>query len=288
MAMIKTLLSTVLNGISVKLFEYDIDDEQGFNELKSYLISKIRTSKVHNVESYDLNYYYSKNLKPEFMEKFNKRISEITVPKRSKIPEFDVRRERVTEWMAQLLLEKNYGCKFYDEADKRMNVEPVDIDKHTSGIDVPGIRIDNGEIKFVVCEVKASEERKIPCSSAGSLQKDIQKSVENYEERVTREILHYMHGIRNIKMPDDELQMILDFLTKLIASSQENLMENIMFFPVIIRNNNEIIDNSDVGDYKNFTVSGVSSKNIESILLAFRKSINQFSNEIYEEAINNG
>ena len=61
-----------------------------------------------------------------------------------------------------------------------------------------------------------------------------------------------------------------------------------MFFPVIIRNNNEIIDNSDVGDYKNFTVSGVSSKNIESILLAFRKSINQFSNEIYEEAINNG
>jgi len=283
--MIKILLSTILNGISVKLFEYDIDDEQGFNELKDYLISKIRASKVHNVGSYNLNYYYSKNLKPEFIEKFNKRIAEITVPKRSKIPQFDVRRERVTEWMAQLLLEKNYGCKFYDEADKRINVEPVDIDKHTSGIDVPGIRVDNGQIKFVVCEVKASEEKKIPCSSAALLQEDIQKSVKNDEERVTKEILQYMYGIRNIRMPDDELQMILDFLAKLIADTQNDLIENIMFFPVIIRNNNEVVDNINVGDYKNFVVSGVSSKNIENILFAFRKPINQFSNEIYEEAI---
>lgn len=60
-----------------------------------------------------------------------------------------------------------------------------------------------------------------------------------------------------------------------------------MFFPVIIRNNEEIIKNKNVGDYRNFAVNGISSKNIENILLAFRKSINQFSNDIYEEAIGN-
>jgi hypothetical protein len=148
MTAIKELLSTKSNGISVRLFEYDIDDNQSFKELKDYLISKIRASKVHNTEIYNLNFYYSKNLNPAFIEKLNKRVAEITVPKKSRIPQFDVRRERVTEWMAQLLLEKNYGCRFYEEADKRMNIEPVDIDKHTSGIDVPGIRIDNGLIKF--------------------------------------------------------------------------------------------------------------------------------------------
>jgi hypothetical protein len=135
--------------------------------------------------------------------------------------------------------------------------------------------------------VKASEENKIPCSSSASLQDDIQKSINNNEERVTREILQYMHGIRNVEMTNDELQMILDFLSKLIADSKNNLMENIMFFPVIIRNNEEIIKNKNVGDYRNFAVNGISSKNIENILLAFRKSINQFSNDIYEEAIGN-
>ena len=60
--------------------------------------------------------------------------------------------------MAQLLLEKEYNCKFYEEADKRMNIEPVEIDKHTPGIDVPGIRMADNQVKFVVCEVKASED----------------------------------------------------------------------------------------------------------------------------------
>lgn len=112
MTAIKELLSTKSNGISVRLFEYDIDDNQSFKELKDYLISKIRASKVHNTEIYNLNFYYSKNLNPAFIEKLNKRVAEITVPKKSRIPQFDVRRERVTEWMAQLLLEKITGAGF--------------------------------------------------------------------------------------------------------------------------------------------------------------------------------
>ncbi len=287
MIAIKELLSTESNGINVKLFEYDVDDEQSFNELKEYLISKIRTSKVHNEENYDLNYYGSKNLNPEFIKKFNEQALRISIPLKSKIPQFDVRRERVTEWMAQLLLEKKYNCKFHGEADKRMNMEPVNIDKHTSGIDVPGIRIDNGQAKFVVCEVKASEDKKIPCSSAVSLQEDIQKSIDNKEKRVTKEILQYMFGIRSIKMKDEELLMIIDFLAKLIVNAENSLVDNIMFFPVIIRNNEEIIKNKNAGDYRDFDVKGVCSRNIENIVIAFQRSINEFSNYIYTEAIGN-
>lgn len=284
---VKELASTKLNGLNVKLFEYDIDDMQSFSELKEYLIRKIRKSKVHNIENYDLNYYGSKNLNPEFIQKFNKQVAKINIPQKAKIPQFDVRRERVTEWMAQLLLEKEYNCKFFEEADKRMNIEPVEIDKHTPGIDVPGIRIVNNQIKFVICEVKASEEEKIPCSSVPSLQEDIQKSIDNKEKRVTREILQYMHGIRNIKMKDEELQKIVDFLAKLIIGSKNELAESIMFFPVLIRNNINILQNRDSGDYKNFIVKGADNKNIENIIFVFGYSIKNFSNDIYTEAIGN-
>ncbi len=98
------------------------------------------------------------------------------ISKKSSISQFDVRRERVTEWVAQYLLEQEYGCRFYDEADKRINLRTVEIDKHTDGIDVPGIWIDNDKIRFVVCEVKASETKRIPCGSAQDLQEDIQKA----------------------------------------------------------------------------------------------------------------
>jgi hypothetical protein len=231
---VKELASTKLNSLTVKLFEYDIDNEQSFTDLKEYLVKKIKKSKVHNV---NLNYYGSKNLNPTFVKKFNEQVAKITIPQKAKMPQFDVRRERVTEWMAQLLLEKKYNCMFYEEADKKMNIEPVELSKHTPGIDVPGIRIVDNQIKFVICEVKASEENNIPCSSVTSLQQDIQKSIDNKESRVTLEILQYMSGIRNVKMKDVELQRIIDFLAKLITGNRTELADSIMFFPVLIRNN---------------------------------------------------
>ena len=288
MSNIKQLLATKTNGLNVKLFEYDIDNEQSYNHLKEYLIDKVKSSKVHNEENYDLTDFGTKNLKPEFIQKFNETVAKISIPKKTKLPQFDVRRERVTEWMAQLLLEQEYGCKFYDEADKRMNIEPVEIDKHTDGIDVPGIRIVNDAIKFVICEVKASEDKNIPCTSVTPLQDDIQKAVENRDNRASKEILQYMHGIRNVKFRNDELQGIVDFLANLIAGEENTLAENIMFFPVLIRNNDKIISNKDAGDYRDFAVNGISNNNIENIVFAFKKSIDNFSNDIYTEAIGNG
>lgn len=82
MSTIKQLLFTKTNGLNVKLFEYNIDNEQSYNHLKEYLINKVKTSKVHNIENYDLTYFGAKNLKPEFIKKFNDKVAKISIPKK--------------------------------------------------------------------------------------------------------------------------------------------------------------------------------------------------------------
>lgn len=285
MADIRKLLETKKNGLKVNLFEFDIDDEENFNHIKTYLINKVKKSKIHNIEEYDLTYYGAKNLNPAFVAKFNEQVAKINIPKKALIPQFDVRRERITEWMAQYLLEQMYGCTFYDEADKRVNLKTVEVDKHTDGIDVPGIWIDNDRIRFVICEVKASQEKKIPCSSVGPLQDDIQKSIDNADNRVSREILQYMHGIRNIKIQDDLLQRVIDFLARLIAGEKRELADNLMFFPFLLRNNEKIIDEQNIDDYRNFSLQRVRKENVENIVAAFGRDFGDFSNEIYEKAV---
>lgn len=285
MANVKKVLEKEVNGLKVNLFEYDIESEESINQIKEYLVNKVKISKVHNNAEYDLTYYGTQNLDHEFVARFNEQVAKINIPKKSSIPQFDVRRERVTEWIAQYLLEQEYGCKFYDEADKRINLKTVEIDKHTDGIDVPGIRIDNDSIRFVICEVKASEANAIPCSSAKSLQEDIQKAIDNVDNRVTREILEYMHGIRNVKIQDELFNKIVEFLAHLIAGEKEDLAENIMFFPVLLRNNKRIIPERNINDYKNFSLQRVQKENVENIILSFEKQFTDFSTKIYEEAI---
>ncbi len=285
MANVKKVLETEVNGLKVNLFEYDIESEESISQIKEYLINKVKISKVHNTAEYDLTYYGTRNLDPEFVARFNEQVARINIPKKSSIPQFDVRRERVTEWIAQYLLEQEYGCKFYDEADKRINLKAVEIDKHTDGIDVPGIWIDNDRIRFVVCEVKASEATKIPCDSVQSLQEDIQKAIDNADNRVSREILEYMHGIRNVKIQDELLDKIVGFLVHLIAGEKKDLAENIMFFPFLLRNNEKIVSDMNIDDYKNFSLQRVKRENVENIILAFEKRFTDFSTEVYEEAI---
>jgi len=285
MANVKKVLETEINGLKVNLFEYDVESEESISQIKEYLINKVKISKVHNTAEYDLTYYGTQNLDPEFVARFNEQVARINIPKKSAIPQFDVRRERVTEWIAQYLLEQEYGCKFYDEADKRINLKTVEIDKHTDGIDVPGIWIDDDRIRFVVCEVKASEATQIPCDSVQSLQEDIQKAIDNADNRVSREILEYMHGIRNVKIQDEIFDKIVGFLVQLIAGEKKDLAENIMFFPFLLRNNEKIVSDMNIDDYKNFSLQRVKKENVENIILAFEKRFADFSTEVYEEAI---
>ena len=285
MCNVKKVFETEVNGLKVNLFEYDIESEDSISQIKEYLINKVKISRVHNVAEYDLTYYGTRNLNPAFVAKFNEEVAKINIPKKSTISQFDVRRERVTEWIAQYLLEHEYGCRFYDEADKRVNLKTVEIDKHTDGIDVPGIWINNDMIRFVVCEVKASEALEIPCRASQDLQDDIQKAIDNVDNRVTREILEYIHGIRNVKIQDESLTKIIDFLAYLIAGEKKDLADNIMFFPFLLRNNKRIVPEKNIDDYKKFSLQRVKRDNVENIVLAFEKKFADFSTMIYEEAI---
>lgn len=285
MANIRKVLEKEVNGLRVDLLEFDMENEEDIQEIKQYLVNKVRISKVHNTDEYDLTYFGAPILMPEFVERFHEQISKINIPQKAAIPQFDVRRERVTEWMGQYLLEQKYNCQFFDEADKRINLKTVEIDKHTDGIDVPGIWMDHEKIRFVVCEVKAAESPRIPCDSARLLQTDVQKAIDNTDKRVSREILEYMHGIRSVKMQDDILRKIIEFLAQLIAGEESELADNIMFFPLLIRNNKKIVSELNVDDYRDFSLQRVKAENVENIILSFEKNLTDFSNEIYKEAI---
>lgn len=282
---IRKILETEANGLKIDLLEYDLKCEDSLDEIKGYLIDKIKTSKVHDLAKYNLNFYGSKNLIPEFKEKVNERIAQICTPQRAQLPQFDVRRERVTEWLAQFVLERKYGCKFYNESDKRINLKPFELNKHTPGIDVPGILMDGDNIRFVICEVKASEEAQIPCKSASELQKDIQKSIDNVDNRVSLEILGYMQGINDIEMSEDILSILIEFLVGMIANEHKNIVDKLYFYPFLIRNNKKIVSERNAEDYKNFSLNGVDKENVQNIILAFEEKFDQFSNAIYEEAL---
>lgn len=66
MAGISKVLETELNGLKVNLFEFDIENEESFNEIKAYLVNKVKISKVHNIEEYDLTYYGTKKFESRF------------------------------------------------------------------------------------------------------------------------------------------------------------------------------------------------------------------------------
>ena len=80
---VKELASTKLNSLTVKLFEYDIDNEQSFTDLKEYLVKKIKKSKVHNV---NLNYYGSKNLNPTFVKNLMSKLRRLRFHKSKDAP----------------------------------------------------------------------------------------------------------------------------------------------------------------------------------------------------------
>ena len=58
-----------------------------------------------------------------------------------------------------------------------------------------------------------------------------------------------------------------------------------MFFPCLLRNNENVFPAINAGDFMDFSLQGVKKENVENIIFSFRKKFSEFSNEIYEEAI---
>ena len=273
-----------INDFEVSVYEVDNTDTNEQLKLEEYLASKIKSIKIYN----DLDKYADllnvPNIDAAFAEKLRESIKDICDPKKHPIQAFDIRRSFVTEFLSQLLLERNYNCVFYEEADKKINVDPVMIEKHSAGIDVTGLHVDADTMKFVVCEVKASNS-KIPCTESEPLLDDIKKAYELENKRLTREILSYC---RKLNDKDDEaLSGVVEFLVNILAKKEDKefVLDNIIFFPFLIRQNPDIVANGDVSDYNVFGKENFNGSAIKGIIWSFNNDINTFCQNIWNKAL---
>lgn len=279
-----------INGFNVDLFEVDLDDETEKEKLKDYLCSKVGKMNLHqNIDQY-LENIQSPNILPQFKEKLEENIKEITTPREPAQKWLSVQRSWITEFMSQLLLESEYNCIFSEPADKKINIDPVNLNDHVPGIDVTGIQLNDSNFKFVVCEVKSSGQSKIPSSTADGLKDDINKAYEDQNNRLSREILHYVQSLGNEPLDDDKLISALEFLITLLnkTSSRDELLNNVVFFPFFIRNNPEIIEKKNLNDFENFNLEEVKKTSLQGIIWSFNTEIDEFCDNIYQEVVNNG
>lgn len=280
----------IINGFEVALFELGTNSQKDeMLKLEEHLKNKIRKMKLHNPDEYRALLQVPGVIENEFTEKILAQIKRINIPSKNKNQWFDVRRSRVTEIMAQCLLEREYNCIFYEEADKRINTEVVNRDKHTPGIDVTGIYHNKRDFKFVACEVKASK-GDVPCEEAKSLLTDIYKGYTNEEDRLSKEILQYYTDLNMAQIDDILMRDILAFLIKLIdvSSSHEELIKNVIFIPFLIRYNPKIIEHNTLEDFADFKIEDMKGIDIKGVIWAFNKDINTFANDLYDEVLANG
>lgn len=278
-------ISDSLNDIEINVYELDNSNNQSVDYLESYLTLKIKSMKMHQELSMD-DVFNVPTLKPEFIEEINRKIKKSSYPAESQIKWFDVRRSRVAEFMSQFLLEKEYRCQFHNEADKRLTQAPYEADQHARGVDVTGILLTEKAPKFVVCEVKASKESRIPCSSAASLLTDISHAYNN-ADRIFREIDSYYQNL-GTALESKEKAVILEFLISILSTqnSRTAILDNIVFIPFLIRNNPEIISKKNLKDFRDFKQSDFAGADIKGVIWSVNFDIDKFSEDIYNKALN--
>ena len=280
-------LNKNINGFQINLYEVDLNDTDQFQRLQDYIKNKIKSMKVHDGAKHVYQYLSIPNIPKAFADKLIERINQINTPVTAPKSWFDVRRSRATEFMSQLLLEREYNCIFYEEADKRINVTPVNVDKHAPGIDVPGILLDGNTFKFIVCEVKASKDEKIPCASSSELLEDIKKGYFNKNERLSKEILEYISQMSKVNTGDEVIKNVIQFLIDLIhdSDSQGKILEKVVFFPFLIRNNAKIVENKNLDDFVDFKIDDLKGINLTGIIWSFNQDIDTFCNNLYNEVL---
>lgn len=280
-------ISKKIRSFEVTVYEVDTSVEDEAKKLENYLVDRIKKIKIFNEIDELLSLFNVPNIDDTFSKKFKENLKEICNPKKNKIATFDIRRSFVTEFMSQLLLERNYSCMFYDHADKRINVTPITIEKHSPGIDVVGVRVTTENIKFVVCEVKASKSD-IPCTETKSLLEDINNAKNISNHRLTKEILSYIDSIKS-DADDLIIAKIVQFLLTILAKKEDEafVLSNIIFFPFLLRNNNEIVSSQNVDDFELFSNEDFNGIEIKGVIWSFNNDINTFCENIWNQALEN-
>lgn len=280
-------INKALKTFEVVVYEVDTNVAEEQTKLEAYLIDKIKKIKIFNQIDEITSLFNVPSIDNEFAQKFKDGLKAVCDPKKHKIATFDIRRSFVTEFMSQLLLERNYSCVFYDQADKRLNVTPVTIEKHSPGIDVVGVQLTSATIKFIVCEVKASKSD-IPCTETKGLLEDINEARNISNHRLTKEILSYINSIRE-GINDEIIVKIVQFLLNILSHTEDEtfVLSNIIFFPFLIRNNAEIVPNQNISDFDLFGDQDFNGTDIKGIIWSFNNDINTFCENIWTEALEN-
>ncbi len=257
-------------SIETRLYSYVENRE----ELNSYIAEKIN----HRAQNFAelLEIYGASSLDKKQLIADYQRLS---TPKNHLIPAFDVRRSTVTEFMAEFLLAKEFQCIFFDRTNKKLNKSTVDADRHSTGIDVTGVQ-EKQDLKFVVAEVKASQDANIPCRSANDLKKDIEKVLDFTNNRLLKEICSMSEALRN---PQSQFEKYIKFLLDLIGAKDSPgiLIKRLIIFPFLIRDHAEILQRKTLADFQNF--SELETKNVETIgiVWAFNRDIDAFVKSFY-------
>jgi len=272
-------ISDTINGIEINVYELDESNQSmdAVNYLESYLMGKIKAMKMH--QDFIVNDVFNVPiLEKEYINRINQEIQKVNTPAYSRLNWFDVRRSRVTEFMSQLLLEREYQCTFFKEADKRINLSAYEADKHVSGVDVTGIQEQGEGFKFVLCEVKASKEKRIPCSSANDLLSDI-SSAYNNGKRVLREI-ESCYRKWGGDLEKREVKNIREFLNDIFrhSASKRVKLENILFIPFLIRSTPEFIEFKNLEDLRELNLERFIEGDLKGILWAINFDMNRLFN----------
>lgn len=278
-----------IDNINVKVYSLNDGD---IPVIREYLINKIRSMKIHsNLININIDDYSSPWTTRELLEQINtKTREEFSNPINAPIIPFDVRRSRVTEFMSHAILESQYNCLFDEKIDKRINLDFHERDKHVQGIDVTGFRQDSDPLKFVVCEVKASSEKKIPCSSSKRLYSDILHAYKNHDGRLVNEILNAITVFGNDTSStsvSDEIANTIDFLISLLVQddSIDEIRKSVTFFPFLIRNNPNIESDHEVKEFNSFYNGEITDSEIQGVIWSVAQDIDDFCRGIYQEAL---
>ena len=97
-----------INGFEINAYTVDTKFNQA---LKDLLKNKIKKIKLYTEDYID---FLSPDTDPKFKTKMYEKIVELSLPSNHKIKWFDVKRSFTTEFMSQILLEKNYNCIFHN------------------------------------------------------------------------------------------------------------------------------------------------------------------------------
>ena len=92
----------------------------------------------------------------------------------------------------------------------------------------------------------------------------------------------------NLNSSDNEtIKNIIHFLSNLLMTdkTENKIYESIVFYPFLIRNNERILNENNLNDFKDFDKEKLGDINLSGIIWSFNEDIDNFCINLYNEAI---